>query len=149
MIESMVNVHGAFYVNKIEGLRLIGDTKQRLGDRTGAKKAYAASFVYGAPRAGVLNGLGRLAKEAGNYEEAAFWFSAALNCADHSREGDFERAEERELFPYIELSCCLWRLNRREEAYGMHKKAAALAPDHPSVKYNEKFFSENYRKEGK
>ena len=85
-----------------------------------------------------------LAKEAEDYAEAALWFNAALNCADHSREGDFERAEERGLFPYIELSCCLWRLNRREEAFEMHKKAAALAPDHPSVKYNEKFFSEYF-----
>lgn len=144
MIESMVNVHGAFYVNKIEGLRLIGDAKHRLGDSTGAKKAYVMSFVYGAPRAGALNGLGRLAKEAEDYAEAALWFNAALNCADHSREGDFERAEERGLFPYIELSCCLWRLGRREEAFEMHKKAAALAPDHPSVKYNEKFFSEYF-----
>ena len=149
MIESMLNVHGAFYVNKIEGLRLIGDAKHRLGDSTGAKKAYVMSFVYGAPRAGALNGLGRLAKEAEDYAEAALWFNAALNCADHSREGDFERAEERGLFPYIELSCCLWRLGRREEAYGMHKKAAAVAPNYPSVKYNERFFSENYRKEGK
>ncbi len=140
MIESMLNMRDAFYVNKIEGLRTVAETKHRLGDMAGAKRAYAQSFTYGAPRAGILNGLGRLAKEARDYEEAALWFKAALNCADHSREGDFERVEERNLIPYIELSCCLWELKRYEEAAEMHFKAADISPEHPSVKFNERFF---------
>ena len=130
----------AFYVNCIEGLNTIAEAEISLKNPEKAKKSYLESFLFGEPRARALNGLGRLSAEAGALKEAVFWFKAALNARDHSSEGDFERAEERALIPYIELSAALWRLGDYEGAKEAHLKAKALNPRHPSVIFNEKFF---------
>ncbi len=140
IIKSMLTMPDAFYVNCIEGLRTIAETEISRGRRAEAKQAYLQSFLFGEPRAGALNGLGKLAMANGNYREAEFWFEAALNCRDHTDEGDFERPEERGLIPYLELTVCRWRLNDTSGAEKAHLAAAAIAPEHPSVQYNKRFF---------
>ena len=140
VINGMLAMPDAFYVNCIEGLRTVAEAEISLGKAEAAKFSYLKSFMFGEPRAGIVNGLGRLAMARNDYAEAAFWFRAALNCRDHSAEGDFERPEERALIPYLQLTVCLWRLNDFEGAKRAHKAAEAIAPNHPSVAYNRQFF---------
>ena len=140
MIESMLSAKDAFYINRIEGLKTIAEAKLKQGDASGAKKAYLRSFEYGAPRAWALNGLGRIARAGNDLGEAVLWFKAALEAADHTAEGEFERKEERTVIPYIELCRCYWEAGRRDDALRMHAAAKAAAPFDPYVRYNDRFF---------
>lgn len=130
-----------WYVNRIEACRFLALARERLQDREGAKTALLSSLRYAEPRASVLCELARLFKEEGRYREAIFWYQSALACRDHSEEGDLEEARFRSLTPLLELVGCYYALGARREAELCHKKTEELAPSHPSVVYNRRFFS--------
>ncbi len=129
-----------WYVNKIEACRVLADCLLAQGRREEALLSLFRSFLYGEPRAGVLCAAGDLFFFEGRDEEAAFWYSSALACRDHAAEGDFEEPEKRGLYPLLQLVVCKWRTGDREGALLCHKKTEELAPEHPSVVYNRRFF---------
>lgn len=139
-LEEMLRGEG-WYVNKIEACKVLSACKWQMGDKNGAFEALFRSFLYGEPRASVLCELGKLYKETGRFREALFWFEAALRCRDHTEEGDFELPDCRTIFPTLELVALYHVLGEREKSFEFHQKSLALAPDHPSVVHNRKFFA--------
>ncbi len=131
-----------WYVNAIEACRVLAACHAAIGDREAAMRALFRSFSYGEPRAGVLCDLGKLYMGAEKYEEAAFWYRAALLCRDHSKEGDFEEPAFRGIVPALELVVCYWRLGDKVAAKHYHLLSKSLSPLHPSVRFNEAFFGE-------
>lgn len=129
-----------WYVNKIEACKVLARCRLAKGDAKGALSALFESFRYGEPRASVLCELGALFKAQKQYREAAYWYEAALHARDHSAEGDFEYPACRTVTPLLELVVCYYSLGEREKALECHKKSEAIAPDHPSVIFNKKFF---------
>lgn len=127
-------------VNKIDACRTLALCHRALGKREEAFHALFASFRYGEPRAFVLCEIGSLFFEEKRYREAAYWYECATTCADHSEEGDFEEAHCRTILPYLQLVVCYWALGDRERARLYHEKSLSAAPDHPSVRYNMRFF---------
>ena len=142
VLEDMLNGDG-WYVNKIDACRTMGLCYAARKERENALKAYFRSFLYGEPRAFVCCEIGKLFRLANQYREAAYWYETALNCRDHSAEGDFEDAACRGLTPLLELVYCYYALGEKEKAYEFHKKTEELAPTHPSVQYNHNFFNNN------
>lgn len=139
VLEEMLKEEG-WYVNQIDACRTMGLCYAARGDREGALKALFRSFLYGEPRAFVCCQIGQFLFANKQYKEAAFWYETALRCRDHSAEGDFEDASCRSLTPLLELVCCYYVLGDFEKSFEYHKKTEALAPEHPSVRYNCKFF---------
>lgn len=141
VLEEMLSGDG-WYVNKIEACRVLADCRAARGDREGALDALLRAFCYGLPRGGVCHAVGRLFQEAGRLREAIWWYERALECPDRSGEGDFDLPDERTLFPLLGLTYCHYALGDREKALACHVRAAALAPDHPSVAHNAAFFAQ-------
>ncbi len=139
-LEEMLAGEG-WYVNKIEACKVLAECYLREDRPQRAREALLLSFVYGAPRASVLCRLGSLDMEKGDLRGAVFWYRAALLAEDHAPEGDFELPACRSLTPLLQLVVCHWRLGERAEALACHKKTEELAPAHPSVVYNHKFFA--------
>ncbi|MDE5548147.1 MAG: glycosyltransferase family 2 protein [Clostridia bacterium] len=129
-----------WYVNKIEACKILAYCHRECGEKELAVFALLRSFAYGKPRASVLCELGKHFTEAGQHSLAAFWYERALECADHSAEGDFEEPSCRGIIPLIELTCCYYALGDKAQAYEYHKRAEALDPSHPAVGYNRDFF---------
>lgn len=129
-----------WYVNKIAACDILSRCREARGDREGALCALLKSLVYGEPRAFICCRIGAILKEQGAYAAAAFWYTSALSCRDHTAEGDFEEPACRSITPLLELVVCHWRLGDREKAREYHKRAEAVAPAHPSVLYNRRFF---------
>ena len=129
-----------WYVNKIEACRVLSSCHAEQGETEQALDALFSSFRYGQPRAGVLCDIGSLFRSQEKYPEAAFWYEAATHCRDHATEGDFDEPAARTLIPMLELVVCHWNLGERETALFWHKKTEELAPEHPSVQFNRKFF---------
>ncbi len=130
-----------WYVNKIAACETLSRCYEGMNRETEALQALLRSFLYGEPRAFVLCRIGELFMKRGQYAQAAFWYETALSCKDHAAEGDFEEPACRNLTPCLQLVVCYWRLGDRESAKKYHEKAEALAPAHPSVLFNQKFFS--------
>lgn len=131
---------GGWYVNKIEACKVLASCHLAQGDPGRALSALFQSFLYGEPRGSVLCDVGSIFKAQKKYREAAYWYEAALSSRDHSEEGDFELPACRGLTPLLELVVCHHALGDRNKAIEYHKKSEAIAPDHPSVLYNKKFF---------
>ncbi len=129
-----------WYVNKIEACRVLADCLLAQGRREEALLSLFRTFLYGEPRAGVVCAAGDLLFAEGRYAEAAFWYSSALTCRDHSAEGDFEEPEKHGLYPLLQLVVCKWRTGDREAALLYHQRTEEIAPDHPSVAFNRAFF---------
>lgn len=140
VLSEMLDGEG-WYVNKIEACKILAQCHLARGNREVALAALARSFGYGEPRASVLCEMGHILKENGDLAAAAFWYESALNCRDHSAEGDFEEPLCRNLIPLLQLTCCYYALGNHNKARAFHEKAKALFPDHPSVQYNDKFFN--------
>lgn len=138
-LEEMLEGDG-WYVNKIEACKILSLCRGALKDRNGERLALLRSFLYGEPRASVLCALGRSFCQENRLREGAFWYEGALACRDHTAEGDFEEPSCRALVPCLGLVFCYYRLGEREKAAEYHRKTEALAPCHPSVRYNRRFF---------
>ena len=139
VLEEMLSGEG-WYVNKIEACRVLARCLAARGRTEEALGALLRSFRYGTPRGGVCHEIGRMFQEKGALREAVQWYEWALACPDRSPEGDFDLPEERTLYPLLGLTYCRYALGDREGALACHARAAALAPDHPSVRHNAAFF---------
>ena len=139
ILEKMLAGEG-WYVHKIEACKTLSACHSALGDGGKALSALFESFRYGEPRASVLCGIGAIFKEAGKYREAAYWYEAALSARDHTEEGDFEEPDCRTVIPTLELVWLYHVLGEPLKSLEYHEKSEAIAPDHPSVLFNRKFF---------
>lgn len=141
VLERMLRGDG-WYVNKIAACEVLSRCYEEMGEEERAMQALFSSFLFGEPRAFVLCAIGRLFMKRNKYREAAFWYEAALSCRDHTAEGDFEEPQCRTVTPLLQLVVCYWRLGDREKALDCHRRSEKIAPDHPSVAFNRRFFGE-------
>ena len=139
VLEEMLAGDG-WYVNKIEACRVLADCFAAQGRRERALDALLHAFRYGLPRGSICHAVGRNLQEAGRLREAVWWYERAMDCPDRSAEGDFDLPEERTLFPLLGLTYCHYALGEEALARECHARAAALAPEHPSVLHNAAFF---------
>lgn len=129
-------------VGKIEASKMLADCLIAMKRQDEAVSVLLGSFAYGEPRASVMCRLGSLFKSKSMLKEAIYWYRSALSAKDFSLYGDFEQAECRGVIPLVELTACYWREGKRDRAYKCHLAARELAPEHPSVIYNDAFFRE-------
>ncbi len=141
ILEKMLDGAG-WAVNKIEACKILAACYWESGEREKALPALFRSFLYGEPRAAVLCEIGAIFKEQGMRREAVYWYESALACRDHTADGDFELPACRSIIPTLELVALYHALNEPAKSLEYHKKSEAIAPDHPSVLYNQKFFGE-------
>ena len=129
-----------WFVNKIEACKVLALCHAERGNHAEALLSLFSSFLYGEPRATVCCEIGRLFRAENHLREAAFWYERALECRDHAAEGDFEEPAARTITPLLELVCIYYALGEKDKAAACHKKTEELAPAHPSVVYNARFF---------
>lgn len=141
ILENMTGDIGGWYVNKIEACRILSLCHSAQNRPDDALKSLFRSFMYGEPRAGVVCRIARLFKERKRYDEAVFWYGCALNCRDHSQEGDFENPRDRDLNPLLGLTECCYLAGRKKDSRAYHERLAQLFPDDPVVRSNGKFFA--------
>lgn len=131
-----------WYVNKIEACRILSACYAARGEAEKALSALFQSFCYGTPRASVLCEIAGLFSAKKRYRDAAFWYEAALAAEDHAAEGDFELPACHTIIPALGLVVAYEALGDRASALKYHRMSAAFAPEHPSVKYNARYFKE-------
>lgn len=111
-----------------------------LGRREEALGALMRSLSLDVPRAEILCEIGRHWMELEHWQAAEFWYRAALLLRPGCHPGGFELPDCYDFLPCLQLCVISDRLGRRQEALYYHKKCLELRPDHPSVRYNERYF---------
>ncbi|MBQ7226975.1 MAG: glycosyltransferase family 2 protein [Clostridia bacterium] len=127
-------------VTGVEASETLSDCYSALGKTDEAVNALCRAFNFGAPRAETICKLASLFAVRDD-RQSAFWYQAAL-CCEGGLPGIFRRPECMDFVPYVELSCCYYRLGEKERAKKYHEMAFALRPNHPSIIHNAPFFTD-------
>lgn len=118
----------------------------QLGRKKEAMEALVKSFSYDLPRPEICCAMGKLYLEQRDYARAAYWYETATQCPPHIH--GFQQADYRDFIPFLQLCVCYDRMGEYSKAYACHEKCRNLRPQHPSVQFNEEYFS-GLRKIGK
>ena len=140
-LQSFLTHPDGWHVNKIEATKYLCFCRLKQSDFRGALSALFSSFVYGEPRAHILCEIAHIYTLEKRFDCAAFWYEAALLCSSKKEEGDFENEADFSLTPLLGLSYCYYQTGKLERSKKAHERLKTLYPNHPSVLYNERFFS--------
>lgn len=114
-----------------------------LGDEQRALDALLYTFRYAAPRAEALCGIGAECMRAERFQDAVYWYTAALGCAQDMRSGGFYIADYHGFLPHIQLCVCYDRLGDREKAVRHNEMAGAIKPGDPAYLHNKAYFAKS------
>lgn len=93
------------------------------------------------PNAEICCELAKLFVNTGDLECAIFYNKCALLCQPNIGNGSFVYSDYYYLVPYLQLVYLCYKLGDYQTAKYYHKLAKAKYPDHPSVVYNDKYFT--------
>ncbi len=82
--------------------------------------------------------IGNIFDKEKDLEQAIYWYQSALTCPKHT--SGFVNIEYQNIIPYISLCRLNHLLGKVDTAKKYHLLAKKINPEHPSVKYNDKFF---------
>lgn len=98
------------------------------------------SFTYDPPRSEVCCKIGTYFFTEANYPQALYWYDLATT-PNAQKEAGFFTKDYCDFIPYIQMCIIFDRIGNHEQALEYHKKSQLLKPDHPSVIFNEDYFS--------
>ncbi|RJE86679.1 glycosyltransferase [Paenibacillus sp. 1011MAR3C5] len=117
------------------------DCYGRLGQPDGQISSLLRTLNYDVPRAEFCCQLGAVFLEKQRYQQAIYWFTQATRLEKpKDMMGSTDNATWTWL-PHLQLTVCYDRLGDRDKAIEHHRIARSYNPKHPSIVYNEKFFS--------
>lgn len=145
-LELVLDKQELWIENKIDAYRMKGHCLWASNRKTEALQAYFNSFVYDVPKAEILCDIGYCFMQKKNYQQAVYWYHAALHTKKNETSGAFIQQECYDFIPYVQLCVCYDNMGEYEKALYYHQKAAELKPTHPIIKKNNTYFN-TYLKE--
>ena len=130
--------------DKIQACLLLSKCEQHLGNADAARLALCRSFLMDVPRAEICCEIGRLCMEQSCWEQAIFWYTAAIHApfpADGFQDGDCH-----DYIPYLQLCVCYDRLGNLPKAQAYNDKAGRIRPGDASVLANRAYFRNQDRR---
>lgn len=121
------------------------DCYGRIGNTEKQLASLLRSFAYDTPRPEVCCELGAVFIQQARYDQAIYWFHQALTV---KRPNDYMGSTDHAAstwLPHLQLTVCYDRIGKRAKAFDHHRQAKAYNPEHPSIKYNDKYFNHSKR----
>lgn len=119
----------------------------RLGRLEEARCAYLFALGMGLPGAQPLCALGEICMQAERYEEAVFWYRAALLCGVPSAGLAFVQPQWSGYVPLMQLCVCYDRLGQKGLASQMNERALLARPNDRAALENRAYFQRMLQKE--
>lgn len=130
---------------RVDGAIILADCYIKRGD-TGRALSCLLEVLKGAePKGELCCKLGEIYLLRGMRESAVFWYKSALTLTDNLQNGGFARREFTTIVPTLQLTSILYSLGKIKEAEEYHILSKLIAPEHPSVKFNERFFKNSQK----
>lgn len=149
LFEEAVNYYELFLAtdagwieDKISACLSLAECYAHLCEREQRMLALLRSLEYDLPRAEVCCRLGALFVEMEDWQTAIYWYQLATRL--ERPKDNMGRVEEAAWtwLPHLQLCVCYDRLGQVDLAYKHNELAASYHPNHPSILYNRKYFSE-------
>lgn len=139
-LELFISGAGGFTVNKADACVMLSRCYAKLNRPRDALDAALAACRFTAPTSEACCEIGSRFFELGDLHAAAFWYESALRVKPDTKSGAFVCSDYRGIIPLVWLTVCYDRLGDIRSAYGYHRRAVRIAPDHPSVVQNSRYF---------
>lgn len=140
LFEALIAQKEAWAPNRIDACVQLSACFQRLGQREKALSPLLQALRFAPPRAELCCQIGNWFLDDGQPKTAAFWYQAALNCPDDSREGGFSTPDCRGYIPLMQLCVCYDRMGNTREAAQYNERAGALKPQSEAYLQNVQYF---------
>lgn len=131
--------------DRADGAVILSDCYIKKGDTGRALNCLLEILKSVEPKGELCCKIGEVYLLRGMMESAVFWYKSALAITDEVQRGGFVRREYTTIVPTLQLTSILYSLGKIREAEEYHVLSKLLAPEHPSVKFNERFFK-NFQK---
>lgn len=129
-----------FLPNTIDAILIMSKCCEKLRDSESAKKwLYEGLDIM--PNAEIVCELARLYQIEGKIDTAIYFYESALNIKKPTLQGLFVREEYYYLIPLIELTALCYKIGDKTISKQYHLQAKNLYPNHKSIIYNDRFFS--------
>lgn len=130
---------------RVDGTIILADCYIKRGDTGRALNCLLEVLKSERPKGELCCKIGEVYLLRGMRESAVFWYKSALTLTNSVKDAGFVRLEYTTIVPALQLTSILYSLGKFEEAEEYHILSKLLAPEHPSVKFNERFFK-NFQK---
>ena len=141
VLEGFLREGRGWVENEIDACRHCALCLYGLGREGRALEALFKSFCYGLPRAEVCCDIGQHFFDREDWQQAAYWYTRALECERRDGSGAFVLPDAYGYIPCIQLCVCSSRLGDEAAAQAYNERAAAFKPGSPAVAYNRAYFA--------
>ena len=145
-LESFLGFPGAWYADKIGACVMLYEIYENSFPER-AREIIAKALSYETVNPQVLCLMGDSHKRAGSYEQAIFWYNAALGCPEQYRQAGFILPEYEKYYPYLQMCVCYDRLGKIDKAKECNRLAGEINPLSSQVKYNNDYFASLEKKQ--
>ncbi len=135
--ETFLNANG-WLEDRISACMQLSKCHQALGNRNAAMTALLQSILYDVPRAEICCEIGRLLMEQKRWNEAVFWYRAALS-APFPEEG-FHEGDCHDYIPCMQLCVCYDRMGNLQQAKAYNERAGRIKPHDAAYLANKAYF---------
>ena len=137
LLKTFASNRRAYVVDRVDAYKLLANFALSQGDVDGALKYLSKSVRLLPPSGETCCIFGNCYFQMRNYKHAAQWYSYAL---DATSQMGFINEYYVKFLPHVQLSVCLWHLGDRQSALRHHEAAKAIAPNHPTIRANDRWF---------
>lgn len=127
----------ASVIDRADAYRLLAIGALDRGDHSDALKYLSRSTGLLPPNGEICCLFGSIYFRRGDYRLASEWYRMAISSRS---QGGFVNEYYTGFLPGVQLSVCLWRLGKTEEAKAFHNYAKSIAPNNPVVVANDIYF---------
>lgn len=143
--EAFLSAKGTWKENCIDACMQLSECYAAIGKPQDALQSLLRSFQYDLPRAECCCAIGKCKISEQKYDEAAYWYKAALNAPNTSESGGFFKADCYDYIPYMQLCVCYDRMGNVRLAKAYNEKAGRIKPNDPAYLWNKKYFQEKQK----
>ncbi len=111
-----------------------------LGKEEEALSALYRGLSFRVPGGELCCDLGKHFADRGRWEQATFWYEAALRAEKKEENGGFVQEECYGYIPSVQLCLCYSRMGESKKAYECHKMAGKYKPYGREYLKNEEYF---------
>lgn len=127
--------------DKINACLHLAECHFALGDAEAGLHILLQSFAIAEPRAEICCRLGQYYFNEEDWQTAAFWYEAALLCAENRHEDGFIDLDSRGFIPHIQLCVCYDRMGEIIKAAAHNEAAGHFRPQNPAYLQNKEYFT--------
>ncbi len=131
----------AFVENQVEACRIRAYCLYALNEPSQALSSLLQGLIYRVPSGELCCDIGKHFLDRADYEQAIFWYLAALHAPKKTETGGFITEECYDYLPCLQLSVCYDRMGQITDALRYHKAAGIYNPTGELYLQNQTYFA--------